>query len=1126
MKISIRILLSVLITLPLSASYSQKIVRVGKSPIVCYARQENLPTKVAPPASFSTVAGRTKSSTIEVEYSSGFTPQAQAAFQFAVDIWESLLSSPVTIRVSANWIVLGNGVLGSAGPTFYASEFAGAPQINVAYPGALAEKLAGQDLNDPSEFDISASFNSDFDWYYNSTGTPGVNQYDLISVVLHELGHGLGFVDTYNFVSGTGDYGSFTDGLPFVYDVNIENTGGTNLYQSFASPSTQLGSQLVSNNLFYNSALAISNNGGQRPKIYAPGTWSGGSSIAHLDENTYPGGNENSLMSPQFADREVIHNPGPITLNLFKDMGWTTVYIDHEPIASTENTGAPAFNVVATVTPDGTPDYEVETSEIFLHYYTSLNANVVSVAMTTTGTPNQYQATLPAPGGTLDYYYYISAEDNLARTITNPGKVNTPLEAPVQGYYKFSVGADIDAPIITHTPVESASFLDSEIEIEVEISERFALSDVHLEYRIASVTQPNAFLTLVDSETNSLTGLTTYSYEIAIPLGSLNDGDIVEYRIVAEDNSSNSNVGISPAANYYEVIYKGIKATQTEYLNDFNATSDDFVGNASDFSIIQPSGFNNPAIHSVHPYEEAGNDNTIDYIYTLRIPIIVQNIGATIKFDEIVLVEPGETGSVFPNQDFYDYVVTEGSTDGGLTWIPVADGYDSRDFSPWLTRYNSSASAIGDPSLYRTRELDLLDQFNEGEELILRFRLYSDPGAAGWGWAIDNLKIQIDDEAPTLLHQHLDFVKSGTTSITLTMEGTDNIAIDKAILEVGVNDQPTEISEELIGESAVALDFEVNIASLASGDKIKYKLSFTDETGNSSTVPSEGFFEVSIVEFETAVNQYANDFNTASNDFVGNFFSIEQPSGFSDDAIHSSHNYPIGFGPGLLSDFTYTLTKPITISSDNPLIRFDEIAIVEGHNSGVVFGTTAFNDYVIVEGSKDEGETWSIFLDGYDAKEQSSWNSTFNNEASGEPDLFRTRLIDMTENGNFDANDEVIIRFRLFSNETLNGWGWAIDNLYIQDAITGTEKELEAAVSVYPNPAKGNITVEASGLSSPYFHIQLLSMHGQNVYSAAEEAIEGKMSHTISGVDIPAGLYLVKISNEGKTVIKKLVKKE
>ena len=88
------------------------------------------------------------------------------------------------------------------------------------------------------------------------------------------------------------------------------------------------------------------------------------------------------------------------------------------------------------------------------------------------------------------------------------------------------------------------------------------------------------------------------------------------------------------------------------YSNDFNSLSDDFTGNG--FSIDTPSGFSNGAIHSLHPYDTAGTDNEINYIYQLNYPIIVSSADAGVRFDEIVLVEPGESGTVFGDTTFWD----------------------------------------------------------------------------------------------------------------------------------------------------------------------------------------------------------------------------------------------------------------------------------------------------------------------------------------------------------------------------------------------------------------------------------------------------------------------------------------
>jgi hypothetical protein len=191
----------------------------------------------------------------------------------------------------------------------------------------------------------------------------------------------------------------------------------------------------------------------------------------------------------------------------------------------------------------------------------------------------------------------------------------------------------------------------------------------------------------------------------------------------------------------------------------------------------------------------------------------------------------------------------------------------------------------------------------------------------------------------------------------------------------------------------------------------------------------------------------------------------------------------------------------------------------------VKFGNVAFNDYVVVEGSEDGGVTWRRFSDGYDIVGQSTWVNAFNNNTPGASAMFKTRTIDMTSSGHFEAGDEVIIRFRMFSDGVNNGWGWAIDNLHIQDAvITSAEKESAMALSIYPNPAKEKIIVEAKGLTVSYCNIQLMNLQGQIVYSSVAQTENGKLLHSIPASALNSGLYLVKISNEGKAVTQKIVK--
>lgn len=253
----------------------------------------------------------------------GFSPEAQKAFQYAVDIWKSVIVTPVVVEIDAYWQPLGATTLGSAAPYDELRSFTGAPTANW-YPVALANKLAGKDLREAYP-DIVANFNSaQKNWYFGLDGRPPAGKYDFVTVVLHEIGHGLGMVGTMK-LQGTGQWGtSFSDNSPAIYDAWVVNGAGKGLVSSFKNRTADLGKELVSNSLFWNGPGGIAGGDGKKPKLYAPKTWEQGSSVFHLDEATYPAGNANSLMTPVAGSAEAIHNPGPIVLGMLADMGWTT----------------------------------------------------------------------------------------------------------------------------------------------------------------------------------------------------------------------------------------------------------------------------------------------------------------------------------------------------------------------------------------------------------------------------------------------------------------------------------------------------------------------------------------------------------------------------------------------------------------------------------------------------------------------------------------------------------------------------------------------------------------------------------------------------------------------------------
>lgn len=271
---------------------------------------------VPPPESF--VPGEERDANITVNYN-GFTDEAQEAFAYAVDIWASVLTSEVTIHINANFTAIQSNVLGYAGADGYFKNFEGAPLTSTYYPEALANKLHGADLAPNSE-DLNCTFNSTFDWYYGTDGNVPSGKYDFISVVLHELGHGLGFAGSGSY---SGPEGSIGFGItPSIYDVFTEDLDGMAVVD-YETPSEELGDLLTSGDVYWNGPEALAENQNTRPEIYAPNFWNSGSSYSHLDEYSYGSGSGNSLMTPFLGSAEAVHNPGAIVRGMFRDMGWT-----------------------------------------------------------------------------------------------------------------------------------------------------------------------------------------------------------------------------------------------------------------------------------------------------------------------------------------------------------------------------------------------------------------------------------------------------------------------------------------------------------------------------------------------------------------------------------------------------------------------------------------------------------------------------------------------------------------------------------------------------------------------------------------------------------------------------------
>lgn len=689
-----------------------------------------------------------------------FTADARRAFQYAVDIWSTLIVSPVPIRIQANWVSQEPNLLGSAGPASYRYSFDGGQKARAFYPIALAEKIARRELNSPTEADIVADFNRNNDWYYGTDGKTPAGQTDLVTAVLHELAHGLGFIGFLNVESGKGDQGNgyYLAGLPSIYDHFIENGQRKRLVTSqtdYPNNSILLNRQLTGNDLFLNGTI-LKQTSLQTLRLQAKATFDRSSSIYHLDDDTYPKGDINSLMTPFLGRAESIHSPGYMVLAFFSDMEWKTTSVLHEPVLNSEDVNDFVFSVRVI------SDTNLVANSVRLFYRktapTATDSASTAISPARIGATDTYQHTLPAAQAQGDIWYYFQAQDATGRTFSNPGKLSTG----AQTWHHIRVGPDNTPPIVQYSPAKTLIFsttVADSLPIYARIADdRSGISAAYVEYQINGVTQPILPLSYSRQTIANITYDSLYTNRINFPANSLKSGDRISYRIVARDSARTKNQTINPATGFYELRVVAPLAVRDQYINTFEntATATDFAGNG--FSVTTPAEFGSPAIHSEHPYRN-GTDfqsqSSYEYVLLAPIRINANPDSAVIRFDEVVLVEPGGVGSRLGDKNFFDYVVVEGSSDNGSTWRPLLDAYSSADNADWLKAYTTgvvistvgeqNSTTTGVPALYRHRDIPLLNQksqFRAGDQILIRFRLLVDQLSHGWGWAIDNLRIQ------------------------------------------------------------------------------------------------------------------------------------------------------------------------------------------------------------------------------------------------------------------------------------------------------------------------------------------------------------------------------------------------
>lgn len=267
-------------------------------------------------------------------------------FQRAAAVWGALLRSNRIIKVGARFDSLvpcggGSGILGQAGPTTF-GQFAPVPpgyQAGTWYPVALMEAVLDQNVNAANN-EIDATFNSDIDnacvnpgtrfWYgVNPAVPPAPNTFALFPTVLHELGHGLGFLTLVCVAPGgcgATPFGGLANGSPDIWTFFLAAASNQALLwkdmnnaQRAAGITSDPNLVWVGGNVtvdapaFQIVGSSAINSG--RMRMHAPNPAQPGSSVSHFTSAANP----NLLMEPTIGG---MTTQVDLTYSLFRDIGW------------------------------------------------------------------------------------------------------------------------------------------------------------------------------------------------------------------------------------------------------------------------------------------------------------------------------------------------------------------------------------------------------------------------------------------------------------------------------------------------------------------------------------------------------------------------------------------------------------------------------------------------------------------------------------------------------------------------------------------------------------------------------------------------------------------------------------
>ncbi|MEL6535176.1 MAG: T9SS type A sorting domain-containing protein [Bacteroidota bacterium] len=327
--------------------------------------------------------------------------------------------------------------------------------------------------------------------------------------------------------------------------------------------------------------------------------------------------------------------------------------------------------------------------------------------------------------------------------------------------------------------------LDGYEPVEVLLSPKFSMASVQFGTTISGLAQLRSPYDSTDITFS--VGEETLSFRVAEDNGKDQSEDL-SYDLSSLLNGSFTTTSVEVSVQSWidnQSFTGSFQVDMISIKDPVSAFSDSLDGNPDlnyyrqGFETDSQPAVDGNALHSAHPY----SPNSMSQVM-LGVPLVLASGASTLEYSDIALVEPGDDF----DELYYDFVAVEAAkypfVDGQPAWYRMTR-YDARQHADWLSLYDDDTDPTAQD--FKTQSIDLLDNtvFASGDTVVVRFALYSDPELEGYGWVIDNIRFNREDEVLSVNHaEAFDFSvypnpsRGEVINVSYEVEGKANVRVE------------------------------------------------------------------------------------------------------------------------------------------------------------------------------------------------------------------------------------------------------------------------------------------------------------------------------------------------------------